>query len=186
MRFLMNFADRYAKGKHIFLGFVSILVFNVLLGVAPGFWGAAPDAFRETSIPDLWYSYTPFELRAALKTWTPPMRSAYVWSALLVDNLYALFYSLTYVLLGWWIYRRALPDSVWWKPVAVCLPLFIGLADWVENFSLSRVAAVYPAETSAGAFASWATWLKWNAAGMLFLFFVLGLVLWLGKKGRVE
>ncbi|GEM_PF-3232523 len=186
MRYLMNFAERYAKGKYILLGFVLIVVFNVLLGVVPRFWGGDSDAFSATSVPDLWYSYTPFELRAAVKVWTPAMRSAYVWSALLVDNLYALVYSLTYMLVGWWIYSWAFPNRSWWKLIAICLPFVVGVMDWIENFSLSRVVSVYPESSLGGVLASWVTWLKWNGAVLLFVFFVVGLVLGLvwREKGR--
>lgn len=185
MNRLEAFFERHARRKYILGGLLLILCFNFLLGAIPSYFGLS-DVFDATSIPDLWYYYRAGDVRNAMEQWTPLARTVYMFNALVVDNLYALTYGLTYALIGWWIYKGIWPEKKAWKYVAILLPAFVTVTDWVENFALARQVDVYPGFSVGAAMASWSTWLKWNAAVLLTLFLLTGLMgrflLWL--KGR--
>ncbi len=170
---LYSFAERHATGRNILMGIALIVVFNVLLGKLPA-WRGSPHVFDGTGIPDLWYSYEGDYLQRTVGSWSEEGRAVYSLNALLVDNLYALTYAITYILLLWWLFGKAFPRKNWWKPWAVLLPLFAALMDWIENFSISRLCHVYPEMTVGVSIAPWATWLKWNVAAAIFLLVLVG------------
>ena len=174
LAFLYRFAERYATGRNILIGLGLIVFFNIVLGQLPA-WLGVPDAFGSSGPPDLWYSYEGEALYTAIGQWSESGRKIYPLNSLLTDNLYALTYGVTYLLLLWWLYSKSLPDKKWWKPWVVILPLFTAFMDWVENFSISKVCATYPNHSIGAEIAPWASWLKWNGAAGVLLLFLLGL-----------
>ncbi len=161
----------YVSKRNIILGFVIIILFNLIL--LPGF----PKIF---SVPgnyplDLKFGYSPAEAYKLLSDMGGKGRTVYLLSEIIIDWPYAVIYTFVYSVVIIAVYKNF---RFSFRKYLIWAPLFLGIFDLLENSGIVLMIALFDYKITAPAYAaSMFTKLKWSFAVLTFLLVLIGLIL---------
>ncbi len=173
---LWNKLSVRANKKNIIVGFIIIVLFNLLL--LPGF----PKLFSvKNSYPlDLKFGYTSYEAYSLLNQLNQHGRKIYLLSELLIDLPYAVLYSLIYSIIIIALFNNS---KIKFHKYFLWFPFLIGFFDIIENLSISLMILFYSHKLKyLGSFAGTVTLLKWIFAAITFCIVLIGLIKLLLRK----
>ncbi len=179
MKKCYKFIEVNSTFKNVIIGLLFIVLFNTfLLPILPKILWNSQVSIDE--ILDLKFSYSFKESYKLFDDLGFVGRKAYLKSALFIDNTYAVVYSLTYAIIIFMLLKN---NKLLKYKALVILPIFIGLFDFFENFSIASMLYNYPLQMKNTAFCSSIfTSLKWSFAALVFLIVLINILILLKNK----
>jgi len=180
MKSISGWIQRYSTGWVVLSSLILFLAFTAF--VLPQQSSQVRLATGSDSSPDTNFFYTSKDLVQFAQDYGEEGRAAYVKARYSFDILWPLVYTLFLSTATSWLFLRIFKPSSGWQfsnLVPVCGMVF----DFLENIAASIVMIRYPIPSSVIAFmAPVFSLLKWFFVGVAFLFMVVGLVIYIGKR----
>ena len=173
MHSLVNFLEKYANKKTIFIGIVFVILFNVVF--LPKF----PKLFTDNEMPieyilDLKFHYSSEMAYNIISELGNEGRKIYKLSEILIDIPYAIIYGFTYAFIVIILLKT---NKLYKLRYLSIIPLLISFFDILENTGIIIMISNYPENLEIiGNVTPFFTSLKWIFAGITFLM-IIGLLI---------
>ena len=167
-----------ATSRNIWITFAIIVFINAILfpRAAAAIGGAGPI--------DLMTSYTPAVVFAAVDSYGPEGRAAYVTNQVVTDTIYPLVYAFFYGAILINLTAKTLPADSGWQKLYL-LPFLMMLADFGENIGIVSMLKSYPNQSvQVAQIANIFTMVKWGSFAIVLLATLVLLVRWLAQRNR--
>lgn len=170
-----------AQLRYILPGIILVLIFNLLI-FPQGRNRLLDNNTLSGRLLDARFSYGTAEAYDLMESYGQEGRTVYWKMALVVDNPYAVVYSIALMLMLIHVFSVTEPDNGLIKKL-VFLPILAGLADIIENACLAYLLTSYPVRLeSIMSFASVCTSLKWIFLGGSLILLVWGTLKYFTKR----
>ena len=165
--------------KMVVLAFIAHIVFAMIIIPKSQY---LIDASQTHTILEWRFGYSSLQIHELFEEIGINGRKAYLLYVLVIDNLYALIYSISFSLLLSLFFRNSFSKTHYIQYFN-CFPFLVGFSDILENVSVSSLIFMHPIESIiTGKLASFFSLVKWGCTIYNLLLLMTGMFAWLMKS----